>query len=431
MRKLVAIVPALLIVFNLLSCKENPTQPENLRDDEYEMSAWFLGIYYIFRDKLPQDLYSFPTPKELYASVDDPYTEYFNPEEAEVFLSFLDTKTVGFGISIDSTQTGYTITRVIAASPADNAGLMIDDTLQTVNGTNIVGSSREQLDPQLTGAIGDEKTLILKRGTEQLTITVTLDEFFAPSVYTDSLDTKVAYIQLTTFLTETGTSGGSAQEFSTALQNTAWAEYTIFDLRFNGGGEFNQSLDIASEFVAAETPLIDVQQRVLNNTTGTGETIANTLMSLVDGTAKDRKFYVLINGSTASASELLLSALASNRDDIISVGSRTFGKARGQVLSSTPELGLVKVTNSVIIPIVGSSYDNIGILPDITISVSEDALDVALHQIIASTSKALAGAESRNIARVKSVVKSQSKKPFVPLNVSRSSAGAREAINRL
>ncbi|MEE8151252.1 MAG: S41 family peptidase, partial [Nitrosomonadaceae bacterium] len=301
-------------------------------------------------------------------------------------------------------------------SPADVAGLMEGDTLIFVDGVSVSTLTLNALRDKLGGQIGDTKVLLIRRGSGEVQITVTIAEYFVPSVFQDSLDTDVAYIQLTTFLTETGVSGGSSQEFRTALEQTSWATYTIFDLRFNGGGLLSQAVDIASEFLESQTPLINIKERVLNEGRNTGRIEQRVLISGEAGSAKERNFMVLINNFTASASELLVSALRSNRSDIKTVGETTFGKARAQILSETPESGLVKVTKMTIEPIVGVSYDLEGIAPDIPIAPGEDALEVALQQV-KGTLLSKSSAQTRALRRIRALHRMQEDRSFKPLNI--------------
>lgn len=406
---------AVFLLCLLFACGNGPTGPQN-DDPELRFTSLFLEVFFIFQDQLPDDPLAFESPKALYASVNEPYTEYFAPNEAEAFLDLLDTKTQGFGIVVDSTAGGFSITRVISDSPAADAGLMVGDTLISVDGVSVSGITFDTLRDRLRGEIGDMKVLQIRRGTREIQITVTIGEFFVPSVFHDSLATDVAYIQLTTFLTETGVSGGSAEEFRLALQQTTWAEHTIFDLRSNGGGEISQAIDITSEFLEAETALVKVRERVLNDDGNSGSTVTRNLVSKAAGSATGRKFVVLVNNFTASASELLVSALRSNRPDILIVGETTFGKGRGQVIASTPESGLVKVTFLTIEPLAGVSYDLSGIVPDIEISSGQDALEVAVQQIIGTLAKT--GAQARRLRAIRAFHDAQAELEFTPLNIS-------------
>ena len=189
--KLLIRFTALLLLSYTFACNHNPASPEN-RSEEFEYSRLFLDVFFIFRDQLPNDPYAFATPKELYASVNEPYTEYFTPEEAEVVLSFLNTKTLGLGITIESSDAGFTITRVIVNSPADVAGLMEGDTLIFVDGVSVSTLTLNALRDKLRGQIGDTKVLLIRRSSGEVQITVAIAEYFVPSVFQDSLDTDIA-----------------------------------------------------------------------------------------------------------------------------------------------------------------------------------------------------------------------------------------------
>ncbi len=177
----------------------------------------------------------------------------------------------------------------------------------------------------------------------------------------------------------------------------------------------DQAIDIASEFVESQMPLINIEERVYDEETNTGHTEQRAILSREAGNAEGRNFIVLVNNFTASASEFVVSALKSHRSDVKTVGESTYGKARAQILSNTPESGLVKVTKAVFEPVTGPSYDLSGIVPDIAITPGQDALEVALEQIVGTLSKT--GVQGRALQRIKALHQMLEARPFKPLNI--------------
>ena len=107
----------------------------------------------------------------------------------------------------------------------------------------------------------------------------------------------------------------------------------------------------------------------------------SALVAGVGGLATTENVYVLVDGYTASASEILTSALMCNNTHARSIGTTTYGKGCGQVLAQTVDSGLVKITSMLMTPVCGQSYNQAGIEPNRAIQPGEDALSVALSII--------------------------------------------------
>lgn len=369
-----AVIPVLLAASGCI----NPT--ETKRDIEFEFCWDALSMMFIFQDRLPADPYVYDTPARLYESVNDPYTKYLLHDQAVSLMTSMTTENGGIGILVDSVGTGYAILVVIPNSPGEAAGLLEGDTIVAADGNLLAGLALSEAREYLRGEIGEEKTLSIKRADDTLDIIVILGTYYAPSVYTDSLDSVTAYIALIMFSETTVHPQGSAGEMGDALDETAWAEYTILDLRDNGGGLLSQCVDITSEFVPEGTEIILVSDRVpvTNYYAVTQDTI---LTAAGGGKALDRKLYVLVNGNTASAAEILLSCLQDQRASTLTVGTVTYGKGSGWRYYWTPEDAMVTVTSVLLTPIIGEGYNLVGITPDIVIDSLGEAQQVAMDEI--------------------------------------------------
>jgi carboxyl-terminal processing protease len=375
-----SIVAGMLVTIMVTSCNFRPFDSDK-NEAWYDFAAACLDVFFIYRDRLPSDLYAYSSPQALYESVNDRFTVFLNPAEAKGRYADLTTEQGGIGISFDSVANGYVIKKVYANTPGESAGLQALDTILRVDGFQLAGVSIETTLSKLKGEIGTDVVLRVKRGGNQLNITVTRGLFRLPSVEVDSLDSITAYIQLMAFFKETVVPGGSAQEFSEALDTTAWAEYTILDLRGNGGGYIDQCIDIVGDLVPPETPVVNIRERIYDDTLGQGVTMDTVYVANGTGKAVGRTLYILVDGYTASASEMLVSCLR-DRDRVTVIGTHTFGKGKGQIMLEGPDSVLAVVTCMTISPANDSAaaYDDVGIVPDV-VTADTNTFDVALEMI--------------------------------------------------
>ncbi len=391
-------VTALSFLTVLTACEFRPLD-RDLADLQYEFAVECLDAFFIFRERLPSDYYAFSSPEELYESVNEPYTEFLNREYARWLVSQLTTtRKGGIGIRIDSVYNGYVIKEVFPNSPGAAAGLQVLDTILRVGDVSTAGLLWDSFTSLLQGEIGSQVVLRIKRLGNQMNITVTRGVFSAPSVFVDSISPAVACIIISGFFQETNTPGGSANEFSIALDKTQWAEYTVIDLRHNGGGYINQCMDIIGNLVPPNTPIIKTHERTYDTITEKIVVIDSTYLSSGFGKASDRKLLLLVDRQTASASEIVVSCLM-RRENVTVIGDTTFGKARGQIMLWGPDSVIAKVTCMKITPIGegATDYDSIGIVPHI-LADTADAFDLALNYIEekeAASAKRLASGRGR------------------------------------
>lgn len=353
----------------------------NEKSEEFLACAFYLDGYFLYRDSMPANLLSFNTMKGMYLSVLEPYTRYYNPVLSVELNKLLTTTSGGTGIYVDSVNNGYVVFDVVPNSPGANAGVLVNDTIVSVNDVSVLGLSYDYMLEYLNGNVGTIVKYGIKRGAIELEITVTMQEFLDRSVFVDSVNSEIAIITLTTFTASSFMDGGSAAEFKTALNQTSWADWTIFDLRQNGGGRLDQCISITSEFVDSGSQLMKVRERDYNFTDSLFETVETSWVASNGQTARHRKFYILMDDGSASASEVVVVSLMEHRPDVVTVGTRTYGKARGQVFIPTPQRGIARITSMVMEPNGGIPYDIVGLIPEIEIDDAEFALDTAIARI--------------------------------------------------
>lgn len=422
-----AITTAALVLSTTTLATNSATDSRGV-DLDYLFSAQFLYALFIFQDRLPEDPFVYSSPEELYEQVDEPYTMYIPKKTAREILQSLTTETSVFGVVVDSVNAGYVVQDVFAGSPADSAGLRTGDTLLSVNGQSLATVSFSELSGMLRGKVGARKRVLVARGQKRMRIKVVMKRFMAPSVLADSLDSAIAYIHIMSFLSKTAAAGGTVEELARALERTEWAAMTILDLRDNAGGELEQALQVTDEFLPGGAPMVHIIERAVDDETGKAFTRDTTRRATAGGLAVGRDFVILMNGETASASELLIAAVTYNRPDVVTVGTRTFGKGRGQIITVTPDSGLARVTFALLEPVSGKSYDLIGIQPKVPVTESGTALNAALNAAQSGLSR-IPAINEHSVNRIEFMRVMGPSRPRLPLCVRwRTALGSRLAV---
>lgn len=382
-RKLpISIILFLSLVISCIHEQRDLPLEEDQNYQQYMWAAKALDIFSIYRDRLPPDLYAFSTPEALYNYIDDYYTYFANQFNTKIILSkLLATEECGVGIRFDSTESGFVIKNVFPDAPGQRAGLHVSDTIIQIDGKRYSELSNENVESLLYGTSGTSVLVTVKRGDQEFLIEVTRSEYKSPSVFIDSIDALTAYIRLEVFLNETNTPGGSAQEFNNALKKTSWAEYTIFDLRGNPGGIINQCISILGELVPPGTQIISTSEREYDAENNDGFTKDSIYIAHGNASAASRNMIILADSLSASASEILISCIKTNRPLVKVIGDTTYGKGIGQtILLKEPDSVMASITSLQIFRTDGSSYHKTGIAPDIAVN-SGDADEMALNLI--------------------------------------------------
>ncbi|TAM62419.1 S41 family peptidase [bacterium] len=296
----------------------------------------------------------------MLSSLHDRWTVFLDPKEYAELNEGLDgTKFSGIGVVIDvDDQSKYLLVRqVISGGPASKAGLEPGDLILSVDGKSTKGLPVEADSKMIRGKTGTQLQLAVQRDGKALgTLPLTRQEIHAPSVFDRMLAGKIGYVALTVFGQDT------ARELSQALDELGkqGARAFVLDLRNNGGGYLNAAIDVASKFIP-DGPIVSVESRASNVTTYDAESTAIAPRPLV----------VLVNGYTASASEITSGAIQDSGVGIL-IGTRTFGKGVVQTIYPLGDGSAIKITTARYFTPRGRDIDHQGIEPDI---VSKDVRD--------------------------------------------------------
>ena len=326
--------------------------------DWSELNEVYGALSSDYNGELDQETLIEGAKKGMVAALDDPYTVYMTAEEYNEFEKDLHGE-VGAGIGVEmGERDGYIrVIRTLPDNPAREAGVLAGDIIYKVEGEEVYNLTNEEIASRLKGEPGTEVTFSVVRDGEELEFTVTREEINNVSAYAN-YDGDTAIVNITRFDTDTG-------EILSDIADEIEArgiQKIVLDLRGNGGGYVSAAKDIASLWIDGD---LVVTQKSLK--TGNTSTYANK------GQARlaDRKTVVLVDSTTASASEILAGALQDYGKATV-VGSQTYGKGVVQTLLNLSAGSVLKVTTASWYTPNGNSINEVGITPDIVVENSFD-----------------------------------------------------------
>jgi len=295
----------------------------------------------------------------LAASYNDPYTVFFPPKEAAKFAESISGSFGGVGMEIDVKNNILTVIAPLKGTPAEAAGIKAGDQIVTVDGKSTDGVSLDEAVSRIRGPIGTTVELTIIRGGKALNIKVARATIIVPETE-DGLDTEsgVYHIALYEF------TSNSASLFNQAFVRfkASGSRKLVIDLRGNPGGYLDSAVDIASHFLPKGTSIVteDFGEKESSN--------VHTSLGYNDAPA-GTKIVVLIDGGSASASEILAGALQDAHAATI-IGTKSFGKGSVQTLVDLGD-GSLKVTVARWITPAGHWIMGNGVTPDIVVPFTQ------------------------------------------------------------
>lgn len=290
----------------------------------------------------------------------DPYTEYLTPEEMSNYEETLSSEYVGIGVYVgnNTADNSILVVGVMKDSPAEEAGIQVGDVIEKIDGTLYVGEQLTEATSILKSKEGTTVQITILRNGEEKELTVTRRKIEVQHVTSEMLDNNIAYIQIDSFDDKVA---AKFEEQIKELMNEG-AKGIIIDLRSNGGGVVDEATDIAELFVKkGETILITKSKQKAEEIT----------KSEKDPIIKDVPVVVLVNGGTASASEILAGALKEKYGATI-VGNTTYGKGVIQTLYKLTNGGGIKITTDEYYTPNHNAINKVGIKPDVEVSLTTD-----------------------------------------------------------
>lgn len=307
-------------------------------------------------------------------TLDDPYTVFIEPAVRELERESLQGSFGGIGATIARDEATGTITLTpIPGNPAEAAGILAGDVLIAVDGQPVTADQTvPEIVEMIKGETGTTVKLTLQRPGEPAPYDVEIvrADILLPSVSYRLLDEDptIGYIQLTRF------SGESGQEVGEALQSLIdqGAQRFVLDLRQNGGGLRDAAVAVADHFLSSG-PVLYLDSR--DGGEKVYEASAETLVP-------DAPLVVLVDGGTASASEIVAGALQ-DRGRAKLIGSKTYGKGSVQLVFDLSDGSSVHVTSARWLTPNRNQIDQVGLQPDVAVEMTQEAIDSGQDPVLA------------------------------------------------
>lgn len=292
--------------------------------------------------------------KTMLESSKDQYARYFTKEELAEYQRMSKGEYYGIGIVLTVQDELVRVLDVYPDSPAQEAGVEPDDVLLAIDGVRKQWEITEATEAIQRGE-GEQVTITWLRDGEERTTVLTLRSVITPNCSWEMID-DVGYIRLLRYRE------GSADELREAITEleASGAKGFILDVRDNPGGLLSQAIDVTSLFVERGT-VVEI------------ETKNGTERKQVSGkTATDKPLVYLVNGNSASASELVGAALQDHGRATV-VGETTYGKGTVQDMRELSFGGAIKYTIAHYYSPDGTAIDGVGITPDIEVTSDGDS----------------------------------------------------------
>lgn len=303
----------------------------------------------------------------LVDSIGDKHTSYFTKKEAKDFKESLSDSYYGIGAVIYKlNDEGITVKKVFDDSPAKNAGIQIGDIIISIDGKSTKDMTVDKAASTLKSNKSPKATVVVNRNGEEITFEITKSTVPLKSVSGEMLDNKVGYIVVDMFGEST------YKEFTEELGKleSQGMKSLIIDLRDNGGGYLSTVLYMASEFLDSSNVVLQ---------TRSDEKAEAKKYYAVNNNKKDYRVVVLVNGNSASASEIMTAALKEQYGATI-VGTKTYGKGTVQLTKELSNGGMIKYTTEEWLTAKGNSINDVGIEPDVEVELGEEYLNDPLDK---------------------------------------------------
>jgi carboxyl-terminal processing protease len=319
---------------------------------------------------------------KLLASLHDPYTVYFDPHQARQFSQELSGSYTGIGVGLDVKHGKLTVTEVFSGSPAAQADIRPGDLIVAVDGKPTAGLPAAADVARITGRAGTTVRLEVQPAgtTRRETLTLTRRAIHLPLTTSRMISdrgVKVGYVSLSSF----SDGAGAKVHAAVASLQRRGAQWIVFDLRNDGGGLVNEAAAVAGDFLPRGKTVVTMQ----------GAHSPKDVVTATGGPATSLPMVVLVNGNTASASEIVTGALQDYHRATI-IGSRTFGKGVVQQVMPLGDGAELKITVAAYRTPAGRDINHKGIEPDIVVSRGPTGTTATSHTAVAAKDPALARA---------------------------------------
>lgn len=349
MTSLVVSVSTGIIVYkNYYKIDKTSSNKDYLKELEYAYN----NILNSYVEKVDEKELTNAAIKGMYNYLGDPYTSYLDKDSTDNLMDRLKGEYKGIGVEITTNESGTVVMTVFENSPAEEAGIMVGDIITKVKGVDVNGKTTSEVSNMIKSTNGNVE-IEVNRGGITKTLTLKVSTISIKSVIKNKYD-KTGYLRIETF------SNTTYKQFKENLETLEkdGIENLIVDVRNNGGGFLNSAVEIAELFVEKGKPIYGLQ------TKDKKEMYKDTTKE-----KRDYKVMVLINGGSASASEVLAAALKESYGATL-LGTKSYGKGTVQDTSELESGGMIKYTTAYWLTPKGVTINEKGLTPDIEVTGS-------------------------------------------------------------
>ncbi|MDD5489200.1 MAG: S41 family peptidase [Candidatus Moranbacteria bacterium] len=348
------------IIQNLVLENHNKSQPKDVNADLF-WEAWnLITEKYVDPSKVDKNKMLYGAISGMVKSLGDPFSSFMNPEESQQFSSDMQGTFEGIGTEIGLKNDILTVIAPIDGTPADQAGLKAGDMILKIDDAVTTDLSVDEAVAKIRGPKGTQVKLTIlrdKNGSPK-EITITRDTINVKSVKIEFKENNIAVIKISKFGDDTNLEFNKAANEAVSRK----ASGIILDLRNNPGGYLETAVEAASKFVPKDVLVVAEENRGGQR---------NEYKAEGGDILKGIPVVVLVNGGSASASEILSGAL---RDDLGAklVGSKTFGKGSVQQLEKMTGGSNLRITIARWLTPNGDYIMEKGIEPDVKVDLTDD-----------------------------------------------------------
>ena len=296
--------------------------------------------------------------KGMTDALKDPYTVFMSKDEYKKFTETTEGSYAGIGIQIEPKDNLLKVTAVFDGSPADKAGIKANDAIAKVGGTEITGKDSTKAVSLMKGPAGTDITVTFYRKDKGLfDVKLTRAVINTISVKGEMLQNSLGYIKVDIFDEHV------AADFAKKIKDLKdkGMKSLIIDLRENPGGDLAQCIELTSNFVPKDKPIVSTIDKYKKE----------KVYKSKGGSYSGLPLTVLTDENSASASEIFVGAIRDYKLGTL-VGKTTFGKGVVQTLLDTDDGTALKVTISKYYTPSGENIHKIGIKPDVEVEYSDE-----------------------------------------------------------
>ena len=298
--------------------------------------------------------------KGYVAGLDDPYSQYMTDEEYSAYQTDEAGQTIGIGVTVQQNEDGYLqVVSVSDDSPAKDAGIQAADVILKVGEDDVAELGYAGAVAEVRGEAGTTVTLTIQRGDQTKELEVERRSMDVTTAQGKMLDGNIGYIRISAF------KGNTPEQFQAIFDQLVQdgAKALVFDLRDDGGGLVDVTCNILDELLP-EGLIVYTEDKY-----GNRQEEYSDAEHYFDG-----KMAVLVNGNSASASEIFAGAIKDYGVGTL-IGTQTFGKGIVQSLFPLSDGSAIEITVSRYYTPAGNNIHEVGIAPDIVLDKDTESAD--------------------------------------------------------